>query len=134
LTDEENDIVEKIFKPGQSGLVSQFKKVTVDFKDIYKLYPETWLNDEVVNFYFELLSDRAEREESLPSIHCFSSFFCSTLRDQGFAKIKRWTKRVKKKVNFDTSQSAHFFFFRLTFLQKTSYSSLSTTHIIGFLV
>jgi sentrin-specific protease 1 len=69
----------------------------VDFKDIYRLYPETWLNDEIVNFYFELLSERAtanKENKDMPSIHCFNTFFCSTLRDQGFAKVKRWTKRV----------------------------------------
>lgn len=68
----------------------------MDYKDIYRLYPETWLNDEIVNFYFELLSDRAATTESLPKIHCFNTFFCSTLRDQGFDKVKRWTKRVSK--------------------------------------
>lgn len=94
LTDEENQLVDKVFRKGQSGLVSQFKKVTVDYKDMYRLYPETWLNDEIVNFYFELLSDRAANNEGFPSIHCFNTFFCSTLRDQGYAKVKRWTKRV----------------------------------------
>lgn len=107
LTAEEQEIVNKLFKKGQSGLASQFKKVTVDYKDIYKLYPETWLNDEIVNFYFELLSERALKNGS-PSIHCFNTFFHSTLRESGFIKVKRWTKRVK--LLFQTS------FFCLTYL------------------
>lgn len=97
LTDEENQIVNRLFEGGQSGQLSQFKNATVSYTDIYRLYPETWLNDEIVNFYFELLSDRASKTEGIPSIHCFNTFFCSTLRDQGYNKVRRWTKRVKKK-------------------------------------
>jgi sentrin-specific protease 1 len=80
----------------QSGLVSQFKTAMVEFKDIYKLLPETWLNDEIINFYMALLMDRAatSTSDTLPSIHCFNTFFCSTLRDQGYDKVKRWTKKV----------------------------------------
>lgn len=93
LTDQENKIVDEALTRRQAGTASQFKKVTVDYKDIQRLKPETWLNDEIINFYFELLSERQIKQGS-PSIHCFNSFFCSTLRDQGFAKVKRWTKRV----------------------------------------
>ena len=100
MTDEENTIVDNTMKKGRSGQLSQFKKVTVDYKDIYRLEPETWLNDEVVNFYFELLLDRAtnKKDENLLDIYCFNTFFCSTLRESGFNKVKRWTKRVRKRT------------------------------------
>lgn len=96
LTDEENQIVNRLFRKGQVGQLSQFKNATVSYADIYRLYPEVWLNDEIVNFYFELLSDRASKTKDLPSIHCYNTFFCSTLRDQGYAKVRRWTKRVRR--------------------------------------
>ncbi|ORZ09256.1 Senp1 mutant in complex with sumo-1 [Absidia repens] len=68
----------------------------VEFKDVNKLLPETWLNDEIINFYMVLLMDRAtsSTSDSLPSVHCYNTFFCSTLRDQGYDKVKRWTKKV----------------------------------------
>ncbi|KAI8641356.1 Senp1 mutant in complex with sumo-1 [Parasitella parasitica] len=91
---QENAIVDRLFKKGQHGEISSLSKATVSYQDIYRLYPETWLNDEIINFYFELISDRASKSKELPSLHCFNTFFCSTLRDQGFAKVKRWTKRV----------------------------------------
>lgn len=94
LTEAENEIVDKLMRPGQVGSISQFKTAEVEYKDIYKLSPGTWLNDEIINFHFELLSDRASKDDTLPSIHCFNTFFCSTLREQGYAKVKRWTKRV----------------------------------------
>ncbi|KAI9482911.1 MAG: hypothetical protein EXX96DRAFT_124425 [Benjaminiella poitrasii] len=94
LTDQENSIVDQLFRKGQSGQVAQIKNAIVEFKDIHRLYPETWLNDEIINFYFELLSERAAKAQGIPSVHCFSTFFFSTLQDQGYAKIRRWTKRV----------------------------------------
>ncbi|CEG79415.1 hypothetical protein RMATCC62417_13889 [Rhizopus microsporus] len=94
LTDQENKLVDSVFKLGQHGTLSEYKNATVEYKDIYKLRPETWLNDEIINFYFALLADRASHDPSMPAIHCFSTFFCSTLREQGYAKVRRWTKRV----------------------------------------
>ncbi|CAO3600115.1 unnamed protein product [Absidia cylindrospora] len=96
LTDEENALVDSVLNQRQSGLVSQFKTAMVEFKDVNKLLPETWLNDEIINFYMVLLMDRAtsSRSDSLPSVHCYNTFFCSTLRDQGYDKVKRWTKKV----------------------------------------
>ncbi|KAI8388062.1 uncharacterized protein BYT42DRAFT_220418 [Radiomyces spectabilis] len=95
LTEEENELVDSLLRKGQHGLVSQIKAAVVEFKDIYKLYPETWLNDEIINFYLALISDRAsQKADSLPSIHCFNTFFCSTLRESGYAKVRRWTKKV----------------------------------------
>lgn len=95
LNPQENKLVDEALT-GKQGQASQFKKVTVDYKDIYRLRPETWLNDEIINFYFELLAERSSTQKDLPSIHCFNTFFCSTLRDQGYAKIRRWTKRVSR--------------------------------------
>ncbi|KAI8099265.1 uncharacterized protein BX664DRAFT_320886 [Halteromyces radiatus] len=99
LTKEENELVDNILRKNQNGMVSQFKTAVVEFKDIYKLYPETWLNDEIINFYMVLLMDRANNNNhstnvDLPSIHCFNTFFCSSLRDQGYDKVRRWTKKV----------------------------------------
>jgi sentrin-specific protease 1 len=117
LTDVENKLVSGILREGQSGIVAQFNKCTVSYSDIYRLYPETWLNDEIVNYHFELLSQRAiskqdtPEKNTFPTIHCFNTFFCSTLRDQGFAKVKRWTKRVSSwelcLINFMLKKSYH---------------------------
>lgn len=99
------------------------KTAMVQFRDICKLRPDTWLNDEVgriakmrrliftrlsgeagsndlllcqiINFYMELISDRSQKNQTkYPAIHCFNTFFCTTLLESGYAKLKRWTKRV----------------------------------------
>ncbi|KAI9249635.1 hypothetical protein BY458DRAFT_525396 [Sporodiniella umbellata] len=94
LTSKEEALVNKVLRAGQSGQLAQFKTAEVSYQDIQKLSPGVWLNDELINYHFELLSSRASEDTSLPSLYCFNSFFCSTLREQGYAKIKRWTKRV----------------------------------------
>jgi hypothetical protein len=43
----------------------------------------------------ELISDRSQKnKDKYPSIHCFNTFFCTTLLESGYAKLRRWTKRV----------------------------------------
>ncbi|KAI7885845.1 cysteine proteinase [Lichtheimia hyalospora FSU 10163] len=95
LTDEEEALVDDLLYSGKQGVVAKHKNAVVEYKDIVKLHPETWLNDEIINFYMDLIMDRASQAgSSLPSVHCFSTFFCSTLRGHGYQKVRRWTKRV----------------------------------------
>ena len=65
------------------------------------LRPCTWLNDEVINFYMNMLMERDQRrsDESagkIRSSHFFSSFFMVKLLQNGrytYANVKRWTKK-----------------------------------------
>lgn len=52
-----------------------------------------WLNDEVVNFYFELLCQRSKENVSLPRLQIFNTFFYSKLKTSGYASVKRWTRK-----------------------------------------
>ena len=83
--------------------LAQLKTAVVQYSDIQKLKPGEWLNDEIINFYMELIADRSRSEtaiaEKAPSVHCYSTFFCSTLRENGYAKVRRWTKRVSNISN-----------------------------------
>ncbi|KAI9477063.1 hypothetical protein BDB00DRAFT_859657 [Zychaea mexicana] len=98
LTDDEAALVENIMRNTSSRELAQLKTAIVQYSDIQKLRPGVWLNDEIINFYMELIADRSRSEDAaekkLPSVHCYNTFFCSTLRDQGYAKVRRWTKRV----------------------------------------
>ncbi|EIW73147.1 hypothetical protein TREMEDRAFT_26586, partial [Tremella mesenterica DSM 1558] len=55
--------------------------------------PDEWLNDEIVNFYGNMIMDRTEREGKR-KIHYFNSYFYSKLQ-QGYEKSKlhKWTKK-----------------------------------------
>ena len=54
----------------------------------------SWLNDEVMNFYYGLIAGRAKANPDLPSVHHFSTFFYQTLSSSGYARVKRWTRKI----------------------------------------
>ena len=61
--------------------------------DLKTLHSLNWLNDKIINFYMSLLMDR-EKGNNTPRIHVFSSFFYSKLQKDGYAGVRRWTKKV----------------------------------------
>ncbi|OZJ06857.1 hypothetical protein BZG36_00144 [Bifiguratus adelaidae] len=68
---------------------------SVGYRDLITLRPGTWLNDEIVNFYIGLILERSKKQDGkLPKVHCFTSFFYSTLVSGGYAKVRRWTKKI----------------------------------------
>ena len=83
------------------------EKYSIDMtvKKIQCLLPETWLNDEVINFYFNMLMSGLHRKEGFYS---FSSFFFTRLLVPNlgytYKNVRRWTMKVdifsKKKIFF----------------------------------
>lgn len=69
------------------------------------LEPMEWCNDEVINFYLQLLQERntrqRERGDLVPNVYIWSSFFFTKLMDEDnhgnqtytYANVRRWTKR-----------------------------------------
>ncbi|ORZ11035.1 hypothetical protein BCR41DRAFT_357393 [Lobosporangium transversale] len=64
-----------------------------DGYDIQTLRPGQWLNDEVINFYGNLIMARSKESTELPKVHVFSTFFYKTLSENGYEKVRRWTKK-----------------------------------------
>ncbi|KAG0004058.1 SUMO1 sentrin specific peptidase 1 [Entomortierella chlamydospora] len=77
------------------GEVAEGFNVSVLKKDIHTLRPGQWLNDEVINFYGNLIMARSKESTTLPKVHVFSTFFYKTLSENGYDKVRRWTKKVK---------------------------------------
>lgn len=45
--------------------------------------------------YGHLLVKRSQSPEGkYPKVYAFSTFFYTTLRDQGYSRVQRWTKKV----------------------------------------
>lgn len=76
-------------------LVSKFN-LSVKRHDIQTLKwcPLTWLNDEVINFYMELLAERSRMTEKLPKVHAMNTFFLTRLLEVGYSGVRRWTRKV----------------------------------------
>jgi len=85
-------------------LLTDKYNITMSSRKLLCLRPNTWLNDEVINFYMCLLQDRdaalckLSPEMRKPS-HYFNSFFMSKLLDTGntkqytYSQVQRWTKK-----------------------------------------
>ncbi|KAK2587392.1 hypothetical protein KPH14_003107 [Odynerus spinipes] len=62
-------------------------------KDINTLADLNWLNDEVINFYMNLLISRGTGD-NFPKVHAMNTFFYPKLLSGGHASLKRWTRKI----------------------------------------
>jgi len=114
--------VDKLMKMSNPAVpVSKCSREQVYAKDIARLKPRTWLNDELVNFYGALIMERAEKAEAsnngvngvkvnglhgkfsavnglgpkLLKVHFFNTFFYPKVVE-GYekSKLSRWTKKI----------------------------------------
>ncbi|PSN41014.1 hypothetical protein C0J52_16055 [Blattella germanica] len=80
-------------EPRSEKLVEAFG-MTITRRDMRTLSGLNWLNDEVINFYMELLKERGKLE-NYPSVYCFNSFFYTKLvTGGGHSSVRRWTRKV----------------------------------------
>ncbi|XP_017088110.2 uncharacterized protein Ulp1 isoform X2 [Drosophila bipectinata] len=78
----------------QQVLISKFN-MNIHRSDIRTLLGGKWLNDEVINFYMNMITDRSERRAGqLPSVYAMNTFFVPRLLQNGHDGVKRWTRKV----------------------------------------
>ncbi|KAJ3480271.1 hypothetical protein NLI96_g8480 [Meripilus lineatus] len=90
------------------GVISKCEREQVTDKDLSRLNPRAWLNDELINFYGQLILSRGEgRKENQPAngsgraitplkVHYFNTFFWTKLKGDGYEKsrLAKWTKKI----------------------------------------
>lgn len=87
------------------GVISKIAREQVTDSDLVRLRPNKWLNDEIINFYGQLIMARAEdcKENSMSNgrkrslkVHYFNTFFWSKLESEGYerARLAKWTKKI----------------------------------------
>ncbi|KAM7350486.1 ulp1 [Cochliomyia hominivorax] len=82
--------------PLDQVLVSKFN-LNITRRDIHTLCGHNWLNDEVINFYMNLLTERGEKKREshgLPTVYAMNTFFVPRLLQAGHSGVKRWTRKV----------------------------------------
>ncbi|XP_072496507.1 sentrin-specific protease 2 [Notamacropus eugenii] len=77
----------------QDEILSSAFKLRITRGDIQTLKNCHWLNDEIINFYMNLLVER-NKKQGLPTLHAFSTFFYPKLSTGGYQAVRRWTKGV----------------------------------------
>lgn len=91
-------------------MVSKFAREQVTDKDISRLKPSQWLNDEIINFYGSMILARSDGCKENPgtdragggsrtkplNVHYFSTFFWTKLKEEGYekARLAKWTKKA----------------------------------------
>ncbi|XP_037537538.1 sentrin-specific protease 5 isoform X2 [Nematolebias whitei] len=66
-----------------------YKKHRLTLEDLLTLADQSWLNDQIMNMYGELIM-----ESSHHKVHFLNSFFHRQLMTKGYDGVKRWTKQV----------------------------------------
>lgn len=81
--------------PDQEQLITKFS-ITIRRSDIQTLVGMNWLNDEVINFYMNLLNERStlRASDGYPKVYAFSTFFLPRLSASGHSGVRRWTRKV----------------------------------------
>ncbi|GAA5873467.1 hypothetical protein JCM16303_001134 [Sporobolomyces ruberrimus] len=109
---EIQDRVGQIMKQASSGggYEKTIPGASVDTKAIRRLKPGTWLDDSIIGFYQVLINNRfekqvkeaggdkgdkamGEREMKLKKVWCFNSFFWNMYKENGYKRVKKWTKK-----------------------------------------
>ncbi|CAB3237686.1 unnamed protein product [Arctia plantaginis] len=95
LTPEQEKLVNRALGPGPPGqlLVEKFN-LRIHRRDLQTLSGLNWLNDEIINFYMNLLMQRSEERKDLPKVYATNTFFYPKLMQSGQAGLRRWTRKV----------------------------------------
>nr|XP_056705309.1 sentrin-specific protease 1 [Euleptes europaea] len=94
LTEEMEREIKCVLRGGnQDEVLSEAFRLTITRKDIHTLSNLNWLNDEIINFYMNMLMERS-KQKGFPTVHAFNTFFFTKLKTAGYQAVKRWTKKV----------------------------------------
>ncbi|XP_044750575.1 sentrin-specific protease-like isoform X2 [Coccinella septempunctata] len=95
LTPQQYALVDKAFKGNPNEVLVRKFNLNITRKDILTLAGLNWLNDEVINFYMNLIMDRSNTGNgNYPKSYCFNTFFYPKLLKDGPESLRRWTRRV----------------------------------------
>ncbi|XP_073986869.1 uncharacterized protein isoform X2 [Rhodnius prolixus] len=95
LTQEMLCVVKKATRkdPANEVLISKYN-YNIKRADVHTLTGLNWLNDEVINFYITLITERSKENSSLPKCYSFSTFFYLRLLNSGYSGVRRWTRKI----------------------------------------
>lgn len=94
LTAEMEEKIALALRPGPPGqILSEAFRLQITRRDIATLGGLNWLNDEIINFYMNLLMERGERDGNA-KVYAFNTFFYPKIMSGGHQAVRRWTKKV----------------------------------------
>lgn len=97
LSNDDKKLIEYVSRngPSQEVIIDKFN-LRITRRDLATLVGLNWLNDEVINFYMNLLNERSEqlKDCGYPSVYSMNTFFVPRLMQAGHSGVRRWTRKV----------------------------------------
>ncbi|KAG7261393.1 hypothetical protein CRUP_036566 [Coryphaenoides rupestris] len=93
LLQEMNEEVNRALRGRPDEVLSEGFGLSLTRKDLQTLSDLNWLNDEVINFYMNLLVQRS-KTPGMPAVDTFNTFFYPRLCASGYSAVRRWTKKT----------------------------------------
>ncbi|CAG9862807.1 unnamed protein product [Phyllotreta striolata] len=93
LTDAQLKMVQRAFNGDKNEVLTKKFNLNITRRDILTLAGLNWLNDEVINFYMNMIIERG-KDSKYPKSFAFNTFFYPKLIRDGAQSLRRWTKRV----------------------------------------
>ena len=88
-------IGQSLSSPSDVTLVnSNSKTIQITRKDLETLCPKTWLNDNVIMFYLEMIMERSKESDNLPDVYAFGTNFFGNIMTKGYTSVKSWTQKL----------------------------------------
>ena len=91
-------IFDKIFKYVSSNddnkIINSFGGDIITVKDLKKLWGPHEINDEIINYYIDILHASKKKIGGLKCM-VMNSYFFHKLWEQGYDSVKRWTSKKK---------------------------------------
>ena len=103
MTKEMEKAINSYLNASPSQKLVEAYNIPITRKDLDTLRGTNWLNDEIINFYMEMIVERNKNtdKEKYPNIpdnwakvYAMNTFFLPKLRTTGYSAIKRWTRKV----------------------------------------
>lgn len=93
LTDEQEAMVTEALQARRGQVIVSKFNLNITTEDIRTLAGLTWLNDNVINFYMNMIAERGKSKD-FPKAYAFNTFFYPKLIKEGPSSLRRWTRRV----------------------------------------
>lgn len=94
LTPEQETIINNALhhRSARDEVLSKKFSLAITRSHMLTLSGLEWLNDEVINFYMNLIIERGKLDK-FPKVHAMNTFFYMRLNDVGYSGVKRWSKK-----------------------------------------
>lgn len=88
LSPDARNVIRDVWSSTDPSLTFEAGDIPLSVRDLRRMQGKTWLNDECINGYLQLIQAR-----SAGKIHCFNTFFYASLSTKGYGSVQRWSRR-----------------------------------------